>query len=273
MKNDGFILRENQGIPYYSCPVFESLARFRHGFSTRHGGRSGTSGHEENAFNLSDAAWDSPERVRENQRRFLSAVGLENAPLITLNQVHSNRVNIVRELNGPWNPVEGDALITRSEGIALAVKIGDCLPILIADPVHTAAAAVHSGWRGTVSGVLPHTIREMQREFDSNPAELHVAIGPGIRSCCFEIGAEVVKEFEAEFPGEHLAKPIEMRPGKFLLDHSRALKIQLHQVGVRLENCYDMNACTCCNTKEFFSYRAEGAASGRMMAVIGTSPF
>ena len=271
MKNDDFILRETQGIPYYSCQIFESLARFPHGFSTRHGGRSRISGHEEGSFNLSDTAWDSPERVRENQRRFLSAIQLENASLITLDQVHSNRVHIVRDLKGPWQPVAGDALITRAEGIALAVKIGDCLPILIVDPVHAAVAAVHSGWRGTLSGILPQTIREMRKEFDSNPEELHVAIGPGIRSCCFEVGAEVVSEFDAEFPGASLAKPIETRPGKFLLDHSKALKIQLHLAGVTPENCYDLNACTCCNTRDFFSYRAEGIESGRMMAVIGIS--
>ena len=226
---------------------------------------------EEYSFNLSNAAWDSLERVRKNQRRFLSAVRLENASLITLHQVHSNRVHVAKEGCGLWDPVEGDALITRAENLALAVKVGDCLPVLIADPVHAAVAAVHSGWRGTLSGILPQTILEMKREFNCNPAQLHVAIGPGIRACCFEVGTEVAERFDEAFPGAHLAKPIEERCGKFLLDHSKALKIQLGHAGVPSENCHDLEACTCCNTKEFFSYRAEGAASGRMMAVIGIS--
>lgn len=268
MRKDDFLLREIQGIHYYSCRAFESLPRIRHGFSTRHGGIAGL---EEHSLNLSDAAWDSPERVRENQRRFLSAVRLEDASLITLNQVHSNRVHVVKNGCGPWPPVEGDALITQAENVALAVKIGDCLPILIVDPVHAAVAAVHSGWRGTLSGILPHAIREMQSTFDSHPGELQVAVGPGIRSCCFEVGAEVVSKFDEEFPGAHLNMPMEPRLGKFHLDLIQALAIQLDHAGVPRENCHDLGACTCCNTKEFFSYRAEGAASGRMMAVIGIS--
>lgn len=227
---------------------------------------------EEYSFNLSNAAWDSPERVRKNQRRFLSAVRLGTASLITLHQVHSNRVHIVKDDGGLWQPVEGDALITRAEQVALAVKVGDCLPVLIADPVHGAAGAVHSGWRGTLSGILPQTILEMQREFDCNPAQLLVAMGPGIRACCFEVGPEVADRFDEKFPGARLAQPIERRPGKFLLDHSQALKIQLAQAGVPPENCHDLEACTYCNTNEFFSYRAEGPAAGRMMAVIGIAP-
>jgi polyphenol oxidase len=271
MSNDDFILRELQGIPYYSCRVFESLPSLRHGFSTRHGRRGGISGFKEHSLNLSDASWDSPERVRENQRRFLSAVQLETASIITLNQVHSNQVHIVKHGCGLWNPLEGDALITRAENVALAIKVGDCLPVLIADPAHAAVAAVHSGWRGTLSGILPHTIREMQRVFDSHPSELHIAIGPGIRSCCFEVGPEVACRFDEEFPRAHLAKPMDTHPEKYLLDLSRALEIQLDHAGVPLENCHDLGACTCCNTKDFFSYRAEGTASGRMMAVIGIS--
>jgi YfiH family protein len=273
MSNDDFILREIQGIPYYSCRIFESLPRLRHGFSTRHDRHGGTSGFKEDSLNLSDAAWDSPERVRENQRRFLSAVQLEAASLFTLNQVHSNQVHIVNDVCGLWNPVEGDALITQAENAALAIKVGDCLPVLIADPAHAAVAAVHSGWRGTLSGILPHTIREMRKAFNSHPSELHIAIGPGIRSCCFEVGPEVACRFDEGFPGAHLAKPIDILPGKFHLDLSRALEIQLDHAGVPQENCHDLGACTCCNTKDFFSYRAEGAASGRMMAVIGISAF
>jgi polyphenol oxidase len=269
MRNDGFVLREFQGIPYYSCSAFESLPRLCHGFSTRCGGISELN---KCSFNLGNFSRHSPERIHENQQRFLSALNLDGAHLATLRQIHSNRVHIIEDISCQWNQSEGDALATRVENVALAVQIADCLPVLIADPVNGAIAAVHSGWRGTLSGVLLQTIREMQSVFFSDPAQLLVAVGPGIRACCFEVGAEVAELFKREYPGCNLAKPMDNRPGKFLMDLTAVLDIQLTKAGVRLENCYDLGACTCCNTDRFFSYRAEGAASGRMMAVIGRTP-
>jgi polyphenol oxidase len=266
MSAEDFIRREFQGIPYYSCRAFENLPHLRHGFSTRRGGAQDLN---ESSLNLANAPWDSPARVNENRMRFLSALHLKDARLITLHQAHSNRVHIIEEISHQWNQSEGDALITRAENIALAVKTADCLPVLIADPATNAIAAVHSGWRGTLSGVLPQTIREMRRAFGSAPANLLIAIGPGIRSCCFEVGHEVVELFDKAFPGCDLAKAINARPGKFLLDLCGVLQIQLALAGVSPENRFDLGACTCCNTSEYFSYRAEGAASGRMMAVIG----
>lgn len=268
MRKDGFNLRKSGGVPFYSCHAFERLPGVRHGFSTRHGGASGICG---SSLNLADASWDSPDRVRENRRRLLSALGLEEACFISLHQVHSNRVHIIKDISGQWNRPEGDALITRVEKAALAIRIADCIPVLIADPAHHAVGAVHTGWRGTLSGILLRTIHEMQREFDSEPAGLLLAVGPGIRACCFEVGPEVAVPFEEQYPGYSLAQPIPSRPEKRSLDLFKALEAQMDLVGVLPENRYDLGACTCCNTGEFFSHRAEGPASGRMMAVIALS--
>jgi hypothetical protein len=246
MRGEGFVVRKFRGIPYYSCRAFENLPQLCHGFGTRQGGGS-----------------------PESSRRFLSALHLEEARLTMLRQVHSNRVYIIEDNSRQWNRSEGDALSTRMENVALAVAVADCFPVLIADPVGKAVAAVHSGWRGTLSGVLLRTIREMQQAFRSNPATLLVAIGPGIRACCFEVGSEVAGLFEKEYPGARLAQPANARPGKYLLDLASALDMQLDLAGVLPGNRYDLGACTCCNTREFFSYRAEGPAAGRMMAVIG----
>jgi polyphenol oxidase len=265
MNAEAFVRREFQGTPYYSCRAFENLPHLRHGFSTRRGGAPDLN---ESSLNLANAPWDSPARVNENRQRFLSVLHLEDARLITLHQVHSNCVHIIEEIDHQWNQSEGDALITRAANIALAIKTADCLPVLIADPATDAIAAVHSGWRGTLSGVLPETIKELQRAFGSKPANLLIAIGPGIRSCCFEVGHEVAELFDKTFPECSLAEPINARPGKFLLDLYGALQIQLNRAGVSPKNRFDLGVCTCCNTSEFFSYRAEGLASGRMMAVI-----
>ena len=169
MRDGCFTLRESRGIPYYSFREFENLPFLCHGFSTRHSGISVSDGCD---FSLGNYAWHSAERINENRHRFLSALSLEGARLATLRQVHSNRVHIIEDISGQWNQSEGDALATRVENVALAVQVADCIPVLIADPANNAVAAVHSGWRGTLSGVLLQTIKEMQRAYDSDPAQL-----------------------------------------------------------------------------------------------------
>jgi len=268
MRKDGFLLREFQGVRYYSCKAFEDIPFLCHGFSTRSSG----SADAESSFNLGYGSRDPAERVDENRRRFLSALKFEGSHLATLRQVHSNRVYIIENHRGEGNQAEGDALATRGVKVALAVQVADCLPILIADPVRRAVAAVHSGWRGTLLRVLLETILRMEKSFGSMPSDLLVAMGPGIRACCFTVGAEVAELFEREYPESHLAKPVAGRPGKHRLDLAGAIEAQLDLAGIRPENRHDLGACTRCTLDRFFSYRAEGSLAGRMMALIGMKP-
>jgi hypothetical protein len=265
MRRGGFILRENQGIPFLSCTALENLEGFRHAFSTRRGGVSGTG---VSSLNLGYSKWDSSETVTRNRKRFLSTLSLEETRLVTLHQIHSNRVHIIGDLAGEWNQPEGDALITGLQRVTLAVQTADCIPILIADPVRKAIAAVHSGWRGTLLRVLPETVRAMQNAFGSQPADLRVALGPGIQGCCFQMGPEVAQLFLRQYQDESLIVPMSDSADKYLLDLEKALEIQCIETGIDPENCYSSGACTRCNPGEFFSYRAEGARTGRMMAVI-----
>ena len=269
MDGENFVLREHQGVPFYACRAFEPLPRLSHGFSTR---RGGVPGGGESSLNLGGAAWDSPDRVAENRRRLLSALRLAGAALVTLHQVHSDRVHIIEDIGAQWNRTEGDALVTRMENVALAARTADCIPVLIADPVKRAVAAVHSGWRGTLSGVLPRTVGEMRRAFGSDPSRLLAAIGPGIRKCCYEVGGEVAVRFSREYPGCCTGAAAGRNGGKFMLDLVRVLDAQMHLAGIPPENRFDLDLCTRCHTEEFFSHRAEGAAAGRMMAVIGLLP-
>ena len=263
MSADCFLLREWQGIRYYTCCAFNKLPHVRHGFSTRFGGEPRPNA---GSFNLGNTLLDTHQQVNENRRRFLSAIGLKDAPLITLRQIHSNRVHIIEDIPAQWNPGEGDALATRRENIALSVQVADCLPVLIADPEKNAVAAVHSGWRGTLSGILPKTIREMERAFGSNPSALLIAIGPGIRVCCFEVGQEVADLFGGQYPG---CLSLTGRNGKYRLDLTKVLDTQINLAGIDPSHCYDLAACTRCDSEQFYSYRAYGSAAGRMMATIG----
>jgi YfiH family protein len=266
MQTNGFIRRQAAGIPYYACTALELDSGLRHAFSTRRGGVSLAPA---GALNLGHVPWDARANVEENRRRFLSALSLGPACLITVAQIHSAEFHIIKTAADQWNPrTRGDALVTAEPGVALAVQVADCFPVLISDPHTGAIAAVHAGWRGTLARILRRTLEGMQRSLGVDPSHVMVAYGPGIRSCCLEVGSEVTSMFEAEFPGHRLCIPHPNHPTKHLLDLPQALSIQVSEAGVPLSNVFDLGLCTRCHPEEFFSYRAEGRQAGRMMALI-----
>jgi hypothetical protein len=266
MLEGGFLRRDETSLPFYSCIALQESGFLRHGFSTRHGGVSPL---PQRSLNLSQVSWDMPANVSENRRRFLAALNLENAQLATLSQVHSDRLHILDENTPAENArPEADALGTCRDGIAIAVQVADCLPILVADPRQRIVAAIHAGWRGILARIFAKTVAGLRAAFGTDPSDLIIAIGPGIRSCCFEVGPEVVEEFHNAYPGVRLSKPHPTRYCKYFLDMPQALQIQFEEIGLNGDNIFDLGACTCCNTGEFFSYRCEGPRSGRMMGLI-----
>ena len=184
------------------------------------------------------------------------------ARLATARQIHSNRVLTAREagLIG-----EGDALISDQQGIFLAIRTADCLPILIADPRNRAVAAVHAGWRGTVSDIVSKTLEALEQEFGSRPEDLRVAIGPGIGACCFEVGPEVAVQFQPFFPERtDFTKRTQ-------IDLAETIARQLRRNGVTESQFAVSRLCTRCDAEQFESYRREREAAGRMVAAIGIS--
>jgi YfiH family protein len=266
MEDAAFASNKTSDVLFYSCRAFEALPDLCHGFSTRLGAGCSQS---DRSFNLGYTDWDCTKRTDENIHRFLSVLNLRDTTLATMRQIHSDRIHIIKEVPDKWNPPQGDALVTGVQGIALAVRTADCLPVLIADSKKPVIAAVHSGWRGTLQQIAFHTVREVQRTFSCNPADLRVAVGPGIRFCCFEVEQDVYNLFEKIYPGSPVFASSPVHPGKFHIDLPQIIHMQLCRAGLNPDYIYDLGLCTCCNTDIFFSHRAEGERSGRMMAVIG----
>jgi YfiH family protein len=265
MQNNGFVRVESEGLTYYSCIAIENLPKVRHGFSSRGISPEPATGD----LNLGHVPWDPRPHVEENRRRFLTALGIRPDHLATVAQIHSAEFHIIKTRADQWNPhTRGDALATAEPGVALAVQVADCFPVLISDPRAGVIAAVHAGWRGSLARILERTLKGLQSHLNTHPADTLVAIGPGIRSCCYEVGLEVASAFELGFPGVHLCTPRPEEEGRFLLDLPRALSIQVLEAGVPLENLFDLGLCTHCNPHEFFSHRGEGPRAGRMMGVI-----
>ena len=171
----------------------------------------------------------------------------------TLHQIHSD---LVVAADGRCGRIgEGDALITSQPGRPVAVKTADCLPILLADPAHRAVAAVHAGWRGVVRQICRRTAESMCQHFGTRLRDLHAAVGPGIGVCCFEVGPEVAAEFG--------------RAGRAHIDLQEEIRRQLVTLGVPDGQIYRASLCTKCRPEEFWSYRRDREAAGRMHSFAG----
>ena len=117
--------------------------------------------------------------------------------LIALKQFHSD---LIRPFSSkPGQPCKGDASTTKQAGLLLGAQTADCVPILLVDPKKRAVAAIHAGWRGTLARIAQKTVGRMELEFGCKPADLLAAIGPSIGPCCYEVGAELVTKFTAQF--------------------------------------------------------------------------
>jgi len=177
----------------------------------------------------------------------------------------------------------------------LAILTADCIPVILVDTKRPAIGVFHAGWRGTVKRIIEKGVGEMRRCFGTQARDIKVAIGPGIHSCCYEVGPEVRQQFESQF--EHAAElfreakesdPIREKypllflsarapghselPKKIFLDLVEANRRQLIVSGVSAKNTSASPLCTACRTDLLFSHRAERGLTGRLMAAIAIRP-
>jgi len=244
-----------------------------HAFGTRHGGVSRA---PYDTLNLGMSVGDDPEAVEENRRRFFGAFGLRPSQVVRVKQVHGDAVlrvgeTLVSRQGFPHLILDEayayDALVTHLPDLAMVVSTADCLPLLIHDPVRGVVAAVHAGWRSTAKRIAARVLEAMAEAYGTEPRDCRVAIGPGIRRCCFEVDAPVMEAMVGALPtwSEHA---VATSPGHFHLDLAGVNQALLIGAGVRPDQIADMGLCTACRTDLFFSHRAERPRTGRMMNLI-----
>jgi YfiH family protein len=175
-----------------------------------------------------------------------------------LKQIHSD---IVVSADLPGCSPEGDALL--SAGCLVGVKTADCLPILLVDERHRTVAAVHAGWRGSVSRIVQKSVQAMSARWGTRPGDLHAALGPAIGGCCYEVGPEVASQFAELFPER---RDLDQRAH---IDLEEANRRQLLALGVHPERIYSAGLCTFCDAAQFHSFRRDREAAGRMISFIG----
>jgi len=223
---------------------------YLHGFSTRLGGVSSP---PFDSLNLGGSE-DNKEKISRNRQLALKALKLQHHKLITLKQIHSTRVCLATD-----GFQEGDALVTDKPGIALAVSVADCYPILLEDSKNKVIAAVHAGWRGTVGGIVKNTLEKMFA-LGAEAQHIQVAIGQGISVKHFEVGDEVLQQFhEAGFGDAYFENNC--------INLAACNKKWMLEAGLPEPNIWNLNRCTF--EDDFFSYRRDKGKTGRMWGVIG----
>jgi YfiH family protein len=244
--------------PFGAALQSTALQPFHHLFTTRARALRGET---------ADNDWASLER----------AMGVAPRRLFAPRQVHGADVLIVgardhapRSLNDPARPL-ADIVMTDDEESGVAVQVADCVPLLIADPRTGAVAAAHAGWRGTAQHVAARAVQAMASRYASSPSDLVVAIGPSIRPCCYQVGPDVRAAFEAAGWGSDAIGrwfAAEPESDRFRLDVARANREQVVACGVPVDSVADCGLCTACHPDVFFSYRRDGAGTGRLAAAI-----
>lgn len=258
------------GVPVLYADGIEAAGGVAHGFSTRLGGVS------QGAFtslNLGLTRGDDPEHVRENYRRFLSAVGASGKAFAMCDQVHGDTVRAITtadvkgDLYGKLH-YEADGMMTAIPGVALVVFSADCIPVLLYDPVRRVIAAVHSGWRGTAAGIVTRAVERMGQVYGCWPENILAAIGPGIGPCCFETHEDVPNAMMAAVASPALPFIKIKENGKFSVDLKGINAKRLELAGLDPANIAVCRDCTACMEEKYWSHRRQGTERGSMAAVI-----
>lgn len=255
------------GVVYYRS---EKLAPFRHGFATRLGGIS-TLDHTAE-MNLAFGRGDADETVLENLSHFCAALGLDPKTVVSLPQVHGNRVLRVTESmrGGGYYADLGiscDGYVTSEKNIAIGVKTADCVPILLADRAAGVIAALHAGWKGTALQIAAAGVIEMCR-LGARLHRITAAVGPAIGACCFEIGEEVAEQLAPLPEASRHIRPSDTAPQKYFADLKALNRALLIEAGLLPEHIDVCPLCTCCESDLFHSHRKTGGRRGTMLAVI-----
>jgi YfiH family protein len=228
--------------------LLSAIPGLRHAFFTRDGG---VSDGIYNSLNGGIGSNDDPANVAENRSRMAEQMGVTPEYFLSVHQTHSPDVVVT---SGPWQGASrplADALVTRSEGLAIGTTAADCGAILLVDPNARVIGAAHAGWKGALTGIVESTVDAMEK-LGAERSGIVAAIGPLIRQHSYEVGAEFVDRFvEADAENALFFLPA-AREGHAMFDLAGFIRMRLENAGVLMID--DIGADTY-SDERFYSYR------------------
>ncbi len=217
------------------------------------------------SLNLGLHTNDTASNVLENRKKFFKTIGIHYKDIITLQQIHSNKVIIIDKkdkgkgaLNYNDSVAEADAMVTNQKQLPLVIFTADCASIFFYEKKQKIIGIAHAGWKGAYLNITKKVVNTIKK-MGGDLKEIIVAIGPAIGSCCYEVDKQFVKKFKNRHYQE--------RQGKYYFDLIRANQSHLINSGIKSENIYPSNFCTATHDDLCYSYRKEGE-TGRMASVI-----
>lgn len=214
------------------------------------------------SLNLGAHVGDDPDHVAHNRALLANRLGV--AP-VWLNQVHGNRVVVLEPGQSAADLPPADASVTATPGVACAVLVADCLPVLLAADNGRAVGAAHAGWRGLAAGVLEQTVRVVSQAAGCSAGEVHAWLGPCIGPRQFEVGDEVRDAFGPDGQGSFAAHCRRDGSAAWLADLPALARSRLRSAGV--VSVSGGSWCTVEDRGRFFSFRRD-RVTGRLAAAV-----
>ncbi|MDQ9019596.1 peptidoglycan editing factor PgeF [Acinetobacter sichuanensis] len=210
-------------------------------------------------FNLALHVNDDPKRVQQHRMILLDEFSQYAVNKITwMTQTHSTICHTVND-KIELQALEGDGLVTQTQGHALMMMTADCLPVVLGNAHGTEVANLHAGWRGLAGGIIENTIQEMQTQ------PTWAWLGAAISQPCFEVGAEVKVAFCAKYPELEQAFQAGEQTDKYYADLYHIARFILKLKGVDL--ILGGEQCSYLQQQDFYSYR-RNAKTGRMATFV-----
>jgi purine-nucleoside/S-methyl-5'-thioadenosine phosphorylase / adenosine deaminase len=238
--------RERSGVRWLEAELPGAAAAF----STRVGGVSRS---PYDALNVAVLTGDDREAVRANRLALADALGRDPGGVVMARQVHGAELREHCVAQEPRvyadvvaSPEEADGHATGNPDLTPLVMVADCLPVAMVGTRGVAMA--HCGWRGLAAGIVAEAAEAV--------AATAAAVGPGIGPCCYEVGDEVLGEFD-DLEG--------VADGR-MLDLAAVARDLLARSGVTRVESADL--CTSCNAEFFYSHRRDGERTGRQAGLV-----
>lgn len=209
------------------------------------------------------------DKLSRDVKSFLGILGLGLDQFIAMDQVHGNKVEIVKPLSAGSIGVifKGvDGLVTASKKLYIGVNVADCVPLYFFDPKRQNIAAVHAGWKGILGNIVRNTVSKL-KSIGSNPDDTLVVVGPHIGGCCYDVDPQRAGRFQSVFDDVNI---VFQNKNRWYLDLGRAIYQQLLDCGISSSHLEAPIVCTSCQNDRYFSFRKDNKETfGEMLGIIG----